>query len=109
LNNREAGRQAEKAFVEKHKGPGKFSGKCGPQPDNADGTGLEDALGLLARIQVRPDALGGMEAASEEFSEDWPSTVLHQIQGARITLSASYNQKDWEAKQDWISRMLYMA
>jgi len=51
LNNREAGRQAEKAFLEEHKGPGKFSGKYGLQPDNADGTGLEDGLGLLARIQ----------------------------------------------------------
>jgi len=26
-NNREADRQAEKAFLEEHKGPGKFSGK----------------------------------------------------------------------------------
>ena len=30
-NNREADRQAE-AFLEEHKGPGKFSGKYGPQP-----------------------------------------------------------------------------
>jgi len=31
-NNREADRQAEKAFLEEHKEPGKFSGKYGPQP-----------------------------------------------------------------------------
>jgi len=31
-NNREADRQAEKAFLEEHKGPGKFSDKYGPQP-----------------------------------------------------------------------------
>ena len=37
------------------------------------------------------------------FSEDWPGTTVHQIQGARITLSVSYNQKDWGAMQEWIS------
>jgi urease accessory protein UreF len=42
-------------------------------------------------------------AATEEFSEDWPSTTVHQIQGARITLSVNYNQKDWGAMQEWIS------
>ena len=31
-NNRKADRQAEKAFLEEHKGPDKFSGKYGPQP-----------------------------------------------------------------------------
>ena len=50
-NHREADRQAEKAFLEEHKGPGKFSGKYGPQPTQTEGTGLENALGLLARIQ----------------------------------------------------------
>jgi len=35
------------------------------------------------------------DAATKEFSEDWPSTTVHQIQGTRITLSVSYNQKDW--------------
>jgi len=42
-------------------------------------------------------------AATEEFSEDLPSATVHQIQGARITLSVSYNQKDWGAMQEWIS------
>jgi len=42
-------------------------------------------------------------AATEEFSEDWPSTTIHQIQGARITLIVSYNQKDWGAMQEWIA------
>jgi len=42
-------------------------------------------------------------AATEEFSEDWPSTTVHQIQGARITLSVSYKQKDWGAMQEWIA------
>jgi len=36
LNNREADRQVEKAFLEEHKGPGKFSGKYGPQPTQTD-------------------------------------------------------------------------
>jgi len=31
-NNRQADRQAEKTFLEEHKGHGKFSGKYGPQP-----------------------------------------------------------------------------
>ena len=35
-NNREADRQAEKAFLEEHKGPGKFSGKYGPQPTQTE-------------------------------------------------------------------------
>jgi len=48
-------------------------------------------------------------AATEEFSEDWPSTTVHQIQGARITLSVSYDQKDWGAMQEWIAFMPYMA
>ena len=43
------------------------------------------------------------KAATEEFSEDGPSTTVRQIQGARFTLSASYNQKDWTAMQEWIS------
>jgi len=47
--------------------------------------------------------LEAWNAATEEFSEDWASTTVHQIQGARITLSASYNQKDWGAMQEWIS------
>jgi len=41
--------------------------------------------------------------ATEEFSEDWPSTTVHQIQGTRITLSVNYIQKDWGAMQEWIS------
>ena len=35
-NNREADRQAEKAFLEEHKGPDKFSGKYGPQPTQTE-------------------------------------------------------------------------
>jgi len=41
--------------------------------------------------------------ATEQLSEDWPSTVVHQIQGARIVLSGSYNQKDWGVLREWIS------
>ena len=35
-NTREADRQAEKAFLEEHRGPGKFSGKYGPQPTQTE-------------------------------------------------------------------------
>jgi len=35
-NNTEADRQAEKAFLEDYKGPGKFSGKYGPQPTQTE-------------------------------------------------------------------------
>jgi len=35
-NNREADRRAEKAFLEEHKGPGKFSGNYGPQPTQTE-------------------------------------------------------------------------
>jgi len=101
-NNREAGRQAEKAFLEEHKGPDKFSSKYGPQPTQTElvwrmpwGCWLEYNDNLLLSE--------AWNAATEEFSEDWPSTAVHQIQGARIALSVSYNQKDWGAMQEWIS------
>ena len=32
MNNSEADRKTEKAFLEEHKGPGRFSGKHEPQP-----------------------------------------------------------------------------
>ena len=35
-NNRESDRQAEKAFLEEHKGPDKFSVKYGPQPTQTE-------------------------------------------------------------------------
>jgi len=41
-------------------------------------------------------------AATEEFSQDWPSTAVHQIQGTRIILSVSSDQKDWGFMQEWI-------
>jgi len=47
--------------------------------------------------------LEAWNAATEEFSEVWPSTTVHQIQGAQTTLSVSYNQKDWGAMQELIS------
>ena len=95
-NNREADRQAEKAFLEEHKGPmgrsqrrrtcsGRMPWGCWFEYD--DDRILSEAW----------------NATTEEFSEDGPSTTVHQIQGARITLSASYNQKDWAAMQEWIS------
>jgi len=100
-NNREADRQAEKAFLEEYKGPGKFSGKYGPQPMQTElvwrmpwGCWLEYNDGRMLSE--------AWNAATEEFSEEWPSTTVHQIQGAQITLSVSYNQKDWGAMQEWI-------
>jgi len=35
-NNRESDRQAEKTFLEEHRGPGKFSGRYGPQPTQTE-------------------------------------------------------------------------
>jgi len=35
-NNKEADRQAAKAFLEEHKGPSKFSSKYGPQPTQTE-------------------------------------------------------------------------
>jgi len=127
-NNREADRQAEKAFLEEHKGPGKFSGKYGPQPMQTE---LVWRMPWGCWLEYNDDQIlsEAWNAATKEFSEDWPSTTVDQIQGARITLSMSYNQKDWGAMQEWItlsharmdhfeslthalhaeSRMLYMA
>jgi hypothetical protein len=107
-NNREADRQAEKAFLEEHKGPGKFSGKYGPQPTQTELL-WRMAWGCWFEYDDNQILSEAWKAATEEFSEDGPSTTVHQIKGARITLSASYNQKDWEAMQEWISCLLYMA
>jgi len=98
-NNREADRQAEKAFLE---GPGKFSGKYGPQPTQTE---LVWRMPWGCWLEYNDDWMlsEAWNAASEEFSEDWPSTTVHQIQGARITLSVSYNQKDWGVMQEWIA------
>ena len=56
-NNREADRQAEKAFLEEHKGPGKY----GPQPTQTELV-WRMPWGCWLEIQLRPDA--------EEFSDD---------------------------------------
>jgi len=103
-NNREADRQAEKAFFEEHKGPCKCSGRYGPQPTQTElfwrmpwGRWLEydDDLTLSE----------AWNASTEEFYEDWPSIVVHKIQSARIILSVSYNQKDSGVLQEWISQL----
>jgi len=101
-NNREADRQVEKAFLEEHKGPGKFSGKYGPQPTQTE---LVWRMPSGCWLEYNDDRMLSevWNAATEEFSEDWPSTTVYQIQGTRITLSVSYNQKDWEAMQEWMT------
>ena len=92
-NNREAGRQAEKAFLEEHKGPGKFSGKSGPQHTQTE---LVWRMPWGYWLEYNDDRMlsEATNAATDEFSEDWPSTTVYQIQGARIALSVSYNQKN---------------
>jgi len=98
-NNREADRQAEKVFLEEQKGPGS---KYGPQPTQTE---LVWRMPWGCWLEYNDDRMlsEAWNAATEEFSEDWPSTRVHQIQGARITLSVSYNQKDWGAMQECIS------
>jgi len=102
LSNREADRHADKAFLEEHKGPCKFSGNHGPQPTHTE---LVWGMPWGCWLEYNDDRmlLEAWNAATEEFSEDWPSTTVHQIPGARITLSVSYNQKDWGAMQEWIA------
>ena len=105
-NNREADRQAEKAFLEEHKGPGKFSraGKYGPQPTQTELVWRMPQGWLEYKLYNDDRMLSeAWNAATEDFSEDWPSTTIHQIQGARVTLSVSCNQKDLGAMQEWIS------
>jgi len=92
-NNREADRQAENANLEEHKRPGKFSGKYGPQPTQTE---LVWRMPWGCWLEYNDDLMlsEAWNAATEEFSEYWPSTTVHQIQGAQITLGVSYNQKD---------------
>jgi len=69
-NNREADRQAEKAFLEEHKGPGKFSGKYGPQPTQTE---LVWRMPWGCWLEYNNDRMlsEAWNAATEEFSEDW--------------------------------------
>jgi len=131
-NNREADRQAKKAFLEEHKGPGKFSGKYEPQPTEHKGpgkfsgkygpqptqtellwrmpwgcwlmTGCSRRHGTLQpRSSLKPLHAGQYFLDNISHKHHVGGTTVHQIQGARITLSVSYNQKDWGAMQEWIA------
>jgi len=90
---------AEKAFLEEHKGPGKVSGKYGPQPTQTE---LVWRIPWGCWLEYNDDQmlLEAWNATTEEFSADWLSTVVHQMQGVQIILSISYNQKDWGVMQD---------
>ena len=68
-NNREAGKQAEKAFLEENKGPGKFSGKYGPQPTQ---TKVVWKMPWGCWLEYNDDLMlsEAWNAATEEFSED---------------------------------------
>jgi len=50
--------------------------------------------GCLLEYNDDQTLLEAWNAVTEEFFADWPSTVVNQIQGARIILSISYNQKN---------------
>jgi len=86
-NKREADRQAEKAFREEHKGPGKFSGKYGLQPTQTELV-LRMPWGCWLEYNYNQTLSEAWKATTEEFSdfEDWPSTVTvaHQIHSAQI-------------------------
>ena len=96
LNTLSGKTQGTWQILKEHKGPGKFSGKYGPQPTQTE---LVWRIACGCWLEYNDDQMLSVawNAATEEFSEDWPSTTVHQIQGARITLSVSYNQKDWGA------------
>jgi len=68
-NNREADRQAEKAFLKEHKGPGKFSGKYGPQPTQME---LIRKMPWGCWPEYDDDQMlsKAWNAATEEFAQD---------------------------------------
>ena len=74
-NKREADKQAEKAFLEEHQGPDKFSGKYGPQPTQTE---LVWRMPWGCWLEYNDDLMlsEAWNAATEEFSEDWPSTTV---------------------------------
>ena len=78
-NNREADRQEDKDFLEGHKGPGKFSGKYGPQPTQTE---LVWRMPWGCWLEYNDDWMLSEEwnDATEEFSKNWPNTAVHQIQ-----------------------------
>jgi len=75
-NNREADRQAKEAFLEEHKGLGKFSSRYGPQLTQTE---LVWAMPWGCWLEYKDDRLllEAWHAATEEFSEDCLSTVVH--------------------------------
>ena len=105
LHNRKADRQAEKALLEEHKGHGKFSSKYGPQPTQTE---LVWRMPWSCWLEYNDDQMlsEALNTATKKFSEEWPSTLVHQIQGARIIPSVNYAQKDWVIMQEWINRCL---
>jgi len=69
-NNREADRQAEKSFLEEHKGPGKFSGtEYEPQPTQTE---LVWKMPWGCWLEYNNDRMlsEASNAATEEFSEN---------------------------------------
>jgi len=84
-NNREADRQAEKAFLEEHKeslkGPSEFSSKYWPQPTQTE---LVWRMPWGCWLEYNDDWMlsEAWNAATKDFSENWPNTTVHQIQGA---------------------------
>ena len=100
-NNSETDRGTERAFLDEHKGPGRFSGKYGPQPVQTE-LDWKMPWGSWLDFKGLSDLSEAWKEAMKEFGEDGASTAVHQMQGERATLQANYDRKDWDAMQTWV-------
>jgi len=62
--------------------PGKFSGRYGPHPTNWSHQIWRMPWDCWLEYSDDQMLLEAWNAATEEFSENWPSTAVHLIQGA---------------------------
>ena len=96
--NSESDRKAERAFLDEHKGPGRFSGKYGPQPVQTDLI-WRMPWGNWLDFEDLNELSEAWTDATEEFEEDGSRTTVHRMQGERAILRANYDRKDWDAMQ----------
>ena len=77
-NNSETDRRAERAFLDEHKGPGRFSGKYGPQPVQTE-LDWKIPWGIWLDFKGPRDLSEAWKEVMKEFGEDGASTAVHQM------------------------------
>ena len=76
-NNSETDRRTERAFLDEHKGPRRFSGKYEPQPVQTE-LDWKMPWGSWLDFKGLGDLSEAWKEAMKEFKEDGASTAVHQ-------------------------------